>query len=159
MSIPARLPPILRLATLAVAVVFGLDSGAAGAAAEPGRIPVQDLQAPPSQTPPSQALDPAPDDAELGRFVSAFMRLIGVQHGYMMMMQAEPDPQRREAIRAGAYDHMRAAVQRDGMQVERYDSIATALRSDPDLQGRVQTIIEQLAQAQEDVPPDGPAPD
>lgn len=109
-------------------------------------------------TPPgdqSQTPEAAPDDGELTSFVTAFVRLIGVQHGYMVLMQNEQDPSQLEAIKQNAMEDMTAAVEQDGLSVDRYNQIALAVREDPQLQGRVETILEQLAAA----PDEQPAPE
>jgi len=97
------------------------------------------------------ALRPPPDDHELTTFVSALVRLVGVQHGYMMMMQNEEDPARLDEIKHHAIEDMTTAVQQDGMSIDRYNAIATALKSDTGLQGRVESILRELA----DNPDDG----
>jgi hypothetical protein len=86
-----------------------------------------------------------PDDRELTSFVSAFVRLMGVQHGYMMLISQEPDPMRVEQLKAQAVTDMEDAIQQDGMSVDRYNTIALAIREDPALQGRVEGILQQLA--------------
>ncbi|MBI5163674.1 MAG: DUF4168 domain-containing protein [Magnetospirillum sp.] len=85
------------------------------------------------------------DDRELSDFVAALVRLIGVQHGYMMMIQAEPDPGRAEAMKRQAVEDMTAAVERDGLSVDRYNAIAIAVKDSPELQGRVEAILQQMA--------------
>lgn len=87
-----------------------------------------------------------PDDRELSDFVNAFVRLMGVQHGYMMMMRDEQDPARLEAMKESAVADMTRAVEKDGMSVDRYNQIAMAVRDDPELQNRVEAILEQLAE-------------
>ena len=86
-----------------------------------------------------------PDDRELNDFVAAFVRMIGVQHGYMMLLQQEPDDAKAEALKENAVQDMEAAIQQDGMSVDRYNQIAMAVRDDPELQGRVEGILQQLA--------------
>lgn len=95
-----------------------------------------------------------PDDRELSDFVAAFVRLMGVQHGYMMLMQDEQDPARLEQMKQSAVADMTQAVEKDGLSVDRYNQIAMAVRDDPELQGRVETILQQLAEA----PPEGETP-
>lgn len=94
----------------------------------------------------SEALQPQPDDSELSSFVAAFVRLMGVQHGYMMLLQQEEDPVRAEELKEQAVTDMEAAIEQDGMSVERYNNIALAIRDDPQLQNRVEGIIDQLAE-------------
>ncbi|MGE5546649.1 MAG: DUF4168 domain-containing protein [Solirubrobacterales bacterium] len=108
---------------------------------------VRAADAPDVQPPPAagQALEPSPDDGELANFVAAFVRLIGVQHGYMMMIQQESDPSRVDELTKLAVADMEAAVKQDGMSIDRYNQIALAVREDPGLQDRVQGILEQLA--------------
>lgn len=118
-------------ALVALAIAFAAPAMAAG---EPN----------PSQQQ-GEALEASPDDGELSNFVAAFLRLIGVQHGYMMMLQDEQDPQRLESIKRNALDDMTAAVEQDGLSVDRYNEIALAVREDPDLQGRIEAILQQLA--------------
>ncbi|MGE5503655.1 MAG: DUF4168 domain-containing protein [Actinomycetota bacterium] len=135
MSIPA-----LPAALFAVALCFAAPA-------------LADTPQPPStaeEDAPAQALNPPADDGELASFVNAFVRLIGVQHGYMMMLQNEPDPAKRAELKAGAYGDMKDAVERDGMSVERYNEIAQALRSDTGLQDRVQGMLQQMAQSPEE---------
>lgn len=92
-----------------------------------------------------ETLEATPDDGELSNFVAAFVRLIGVQHGYMLMLQDEQDPKRLDSIKRNALDDMTAAEEQDGLSVDRYNEIALAVRGDPDLQGRVEAILQQLA--------------
>lgn len=94
-----------------------------------------------------QAEGQRPDDRELSDFVAAFVRLMGVQHGYMMLMQEEEDPARLEEMKQSAVADMTQAVEKDGLSIDRYNQIALAVRDDPELQGRVETILQQLAEA------------
>lgn len=106
--------------------------------------------------PPEQAGPVNPDDGELSAFVAAFLRLISVQHGTMMMMRRESDPHRLEQLRQNALVDMKAAVERDGMSVDRYTQIAVSLRDDPVLRDRIEGILQQMAAAPAD---EAPAPD
>lgn len=124
----------MRSVLLALLVASGLALAAPAA-----RAAAEDSPAP------SAALEPMPDDRELVDFVSAFVRLMGVQHGYMMLISQEPDPTRVEELKVRAVEDMEEAIQQDGMSVDRYNSIALAIREDTALQGRVEGIIEQMA--------------
>lgn len=126
--------PALPAALLAL--TFAIAAGPAAGAADDSPNPSAES---------GQALDPAPDDRELTDFVNAFMRLVGVQHGYMMLMQHEPDPVRVEELRASAIADMEAAIKQDGLTVDRYNAIALAVRDDDALQERVESILQQLA--------------
>ncbi|MDA8232983.1 MAG: DUF4168 domain-containing protein [Magnetospirillum sp.] len=128
--------PALPAAVLAIALAFGFCPAAAETA---GNAP------PPGAGAGDHALDPPPDDHELQNFVTAFVRLIGVQHGYMMMMEGEDDPVRLAEMKRHAVEDMTAAVQKDGMSVARYNAIAQALQNDRKLQGRVEAILHQMA--------------
>lgn len=86
-----------------------------------------------------------PDDGELSAFVAAFLRMIGVQHGYMMMMRDENDPARLEEIKQSALADMKSAVEKDGLTVERYNQIALSVRDDPSLRDRIEGMLQQLA--------------
>lgn len=124
------------LPALALAVSLGLGPVAAKASVErPGPAPAQ-----------VQTLEARPSDAELTNFVAAFVRLMGVQHGYMMLLQHEEDPTRVEELKEQAVADMEAAIEQDGMSVDRYNTIALAIRDDPQLQNRVEGIIDQLAE-------------
>lgn len=96
----------------------------------------------------------APDDGELSAFVAAFLRMIGVQHGYMMLMRHEQDPGRLEEIKQSALADMKMAVERDGLTVDRYNQIALTVRDDPSLRDRIEGMLQQLATE----PDGGPAP-
>lgn len=89
---------------------------------------------------------PGPDEGELSEFVAAFVRLMGVQHGYMMMMRDEQDPERLEQMKHSAVADMTEAVEQDGLTVDRYNQIAVAVRDSPELQGKVESILQQLAE-------------
>lgn len=86
-----------------------------------------------------------PDDGELSAFVAAFLRLVGVQHGYMMLMRDENDPARLEEIKQSAVADMKTAVERDGLSVDRYNQIAVTVRDDPEVRGRVEGLLQQMA--------------
>lgn len=86
-----------------------------------------------------------PDDGELSAFVAAFLRLVGVQHGYMMLMRDENDPTRLEQIKQSAVMDMKTAVERDGLSVDRYNQIALTVRDDPEVRGRVEGLLQQMA--------------
>lgn len=87
----------------------------------------------------------APDDGELSAFVAAFMRLVGVQHGYMMLMRDESDPARLQEIKQSAMADMKNAVEQDGLTVDRYNQIAVSVRDDPSVRDRVEGLLQQLA--------------
>lgn len=93
------------------------------------------------------AVTQTPDESELSDFVAAFIRLMGVQHGYMILMQDEQSPERLEQMKDSAVADMTEAVERDGLTVDRYNQIALAVRDSPELQGKVETILQQLAEA------------
>lgn len=131
----------LVAATLAFSVAL---PGAAGATTEQTQGAPSDRQAQPGDR------GGLPNDGELSSFVAAFVRLMGVQHGYMMLMQDEQDPARLEQMKQSAVVDMTQAVEKDGLSIDRYNQIALAVRDDPELQGRVETILQQLAE----VPPE-----
>jgi hypothetical protein len=87
----------------------------------------------------------APDDGELSAFVAAFLRLVGVQHGYMMLMRDENDPAKMEQIKQSALADMKNAVERDGLSVSRYNQIALSVRDDPGVRSRVEGLLQQMA--------------
>lgn len=124
-------------ALVALAIAFAVPPAMAAVEPTPAQQREDALQ--------GQAPEAVPDDGELSNFVAAFVRLIGVQHGYMMMLQDEQDPSRLESIKRDALDDMTAAVEQDGLSVDRYNEIALAVRDDPALQGRVESILQQLA--------------
>lgn len=128
-------PPLLSAALLALTLTFSAPAAAATDQG-PGQPPAEG----------GQAMEPQPDDGELTEFVAAFVRLVGVQHGYMMLMQSEEDPAKLEDLKTSAIEDMTTAVEQDGLSVDRYNQIATALRSDTELQGRVEGIMQQMAE-------------
>lgn len=87
----------------------------------------------------------SPDDGELSAFVAAFLRLVGVQHGYMMLMRDEDDPARLQDIKQSAMADMKNAVEQDGLTVDRYNEIAVSVRDDPSVRDRVEGLLQQLA--------------
>lgn len=121
---------LLSAAVLAVALAL---SGPAAAALEPSSPQMQAEQV------------AAPDDGELSAFVAAFLRLIGVQHGYMMLMRDENDPAKLREIKQSALTDMKSAVERDGLTVDRYNQIALSVRDDPAVRSRVEGLLQQMA--------------
>ncbi len=143
--------PLPSLPALMTAAFTAFAPPAAMAASLP--LPLADdsaTQTTPGENPAQQPLTPPPDDAELGHFVAAFVKLVGVQHGYMVMMENESDPAKVEEMKHHALEDMTNAVQSQGMTVARYNAIATALETDPDLQTRVESILRQMAAAPDD---------
>lgn len=124
------------LRALPAALMAAILAFAAPALAAP-----EDRQA----APPAESAGAQPDDRELSEFVAAFVRLIGVQHGYMMMAQQEEDPAALEQMKAQAVVDMTQAIERDGLSLDRYNQIAVAVRDDPQLQGKVESMLQQLA--------------
>jgi len=136
-----------------VAAMLALSAGVpgpAGAATEQTQATPSEQQAPPGDQ------GASPNDGELSNFVAAFVRLMGVQHGYMMLMQDEQDPAKLEQMKQSAVVDMTQAVEKDGLSVDRYNQIALAVRDDPELQGKVETILQQLAEAPSEGPNEAP---
>lgn len=127
----------MKISVLPAALVAATLAFAAPAVAIPDDRPM---------TTAAESAAPKPDDGELSNFVAAFVRLMGVQHGYMMLMQDEQDPAKLEQIKNSAVADMTEAVEQDGLSVDRYNQIALAVRDSPELQGRVETILQQLAE-------------
>lgn len=95
----------------------------------------------------AQSLDPPANDTELSRFVDTFVNLVGLRHGAMMRLHAEADPDKQDEIKAEAFSAMTSTVEQHGLTVDRYNDIATALQNDAELQDRVGTLLQQLAEA------------
>ncbi len=99
---------------------------------------------------PVPAAEGPPSNTELADFVSTFMRLTGVRHGYLLMLRDEEDPARVEGIKQNAISDMTAVVEMNGLTIDRYNQIALAVRHDPTLQTRVEEILQQLAASPEE---------
>lgn len=123
-------PSLLSAAVLAAALA--LSGPAAAALDQSSRQPQAEQAA-------------APDDGELSNFVAAFLRLVGVQHGYMMLMRDENDPAKLQQIKQSALVDMKSAVERDGLTVDRYNQIALSVRDDPSVRTRVEGMLQQMA--------------
>lgn len=128
----------MKHSALSAAVMAATLAFAAPAVATP-----EDRRGPVQQ---EESAAPHPDDGELSNFAAAFIRLMGVQHGYMILMNEEQDPVRLEEMKQSAVVDMTQAVEKDGLSVDRYNQIALAVRDSPELQGRVETILQQLAE-------------
>jgi hypothetical protein len=94
-----------------------------------------------------ETLDPPADDGELSRFVDTLVSLVGLRHGAMMRLHAEPDPSKQAEIKTEAFSAMTSTVEEHGLTVGRYNEIATALQSDPSLQDRIGSLMQQLSEA------------
>jgi hypothetical protein len=95
----------------------------------------------------AQLLDPPTNDSELSRFVDAFINLVGLRHGTMIRLHEEADPEKQNEIKSEALNAMTSTVEQHGLTVDRYNDIATALQNDSELQDRVGTLLQQMAEA------------
>ena len=148
-------PRLLALAGTAVALGVAGTSGAqttgpAGAQTPP---PAQ-TQQPPAQTPaqpPAQA--PAqpqpgqagpPTDAEVESFARAYVGIAQVQRQAQAELQ-QAGPEEQPQIEQRMQQQMAATVTQAGLTPQRFNDIAQASQSDPQLAGRIQQEVQAAA--------------
>jgi len=77
---------------------------------------------------------------KLEKFVDAQKSILTIQEKYTSQMDQVEDPQQSKQLRQKANQEMIGAVEKAGLDVESYNQIAMAVRSDPDLQKQIEDM-------------------
>ncbi len=81
-------------------------------------------------------------DQELGQFVEAQGQISAIQQDFSGRLQQVEDPERAHELQVQANEKMTEAVEEVGLDVNSYNSIATAVQSDPELQKRLNAMMQ-----------------
>ncbi|MBL4834487.1 MAG: DUF4168 domain-containing protein [Pseudomonas sp.] len=77
-------------------------------------------------------------DGELEKFVDASEKVFEVRDEFTEKLNEVEDPQKAQALQMEAQQEMMKAVSDSGIEVQKYNEIATRLQTDTDLQQRAQ---------------------
>ena len=123
--------------TAAIAAAFGLAAGLAGAPALAYEQGGQ-YQQPGEPTEPVQV-----SEAKIDQFVDALTEISVIRETASAQLETTTDTAEAQQIQMRAQEEMIQAVENAGLSVEEYNQIAALMGSDPELQERVHTRLEE----------------
>lgn len=85
-------------------------------------------------------------DAELQTYVAATVKLQQVNDKWQQRYQQTDDDQERVDLQQQAQAEMVKTVENEGLSVGQYNSISQAVQSDPELQARATTYMQERMQ-------------
>lgn len=100
-------------------------------------------QAAPQSAPPAAPAANAADfkNAELEKFAAVQKPLQEIRSDYSERLQSTQEPNEAAELQKEATDKMMEIVQGSGLPVEKYNQIAVAMQSNPELQAKVQSMM------------------
>jgi hypothetical protein len=81
---------------------------------------------------------------EIASFAKAQNQVVKIQQEYRPKLSDIKDPAQQQPIVQEMNGKLVAAVQREGLSVERYNEISNAAQSDPALQQRISEIMKSI---------------
>jgi len=144
-----KFTPTTFAGTVLVAGLLGLGTAHAqsyGNPAQQGGEPAQ-RGAPPAQAPtqgnmPGHAEPLEVDDKTLEKFADAYGDVQSIQQDFARDLQQVSEESEAQALQRAAQEEMMAAVKDSGLSVTEYNEISMAVSSDPELQKRVRSSVE-----------------
>ena len=128
---------IIRTTTIAAALGM-----AAALAAAPALAQQEGYERSPQQQ--QQQGQPAEvSEAKLDKFVDALAEIRTIQQEVSVELEAASDTQEAQELQQQAQQKMIEAVQEAGLSVEEYNQIASLMNSDPEIQERIHSKLEQ----------------
>lgn len=82
-------------------------------------------------------------DSELQSFAVAALKVQDISNQWRPKIAGAQDAQQATELRKQATDEMIDAIQKEGLTVESYNSISAAARSDPELSGKIRTMMKE----------------
>lgn len=95
---------------------------------------------------PGQQVDIEVSEDEMETFVEVQMELADVRQEVQGEMQAAEGQEEAQALADEANEEMAALIEDAGMDIERYDQVASAIQADPELQERFLEVRDRLTQ-------------
>lgn len=95
---------------------------------------------------PGQQADIEVSEEEMETFVEVQMELADVREEVQSEMQAAEGQEEAQALADEANEEMAGLIEDAGMDVERYDQVASAIQADPELQQRFLEVRDRLTQ-------------
>lgn len=80
-------------------------------------------------------------DKELEKFVNAQEGINGVRDEYMQKIESADDQTKAQELQQEANDEMVKVIEGEEMEIETYNSIATAYNSDPETRERIDSMM------------------
>jgi GTP1/Obg family GTP-binding protein len=81
---------------------------------------------------------------EIASFAKAQNQVVKIQQEYRAKLSGIDDPAQQQPIVQEMNGRLVAAVQQEGLSVERYNEISNAAQSDPALQQRISQLMENM---------------
>jgi len=86
----------------------------------------------------AQQSKPAVNDQDVEKFASAASEVVQVKRKWLPTIIRQPGPAEQQQAQQQAMQEMTQAVEKNGLSVDRYNQIADAAQSDPELQRRIE---------------------
>lgn len=103
-----------------------------------------DASAPDAATADSSAAPAASiDDQKIKQFASAYAEVATIQQNASNQLQAASEPAKQQEVKANAESQMIAAVERNGLNVDEFNQIVTAMASDENVRSRVAAQLQE----------------
>jgi hypothetical protein len=83
-------------------------------------------------------------DAEVAKFAKSMNDVLAIQERVKQQIASEQDPAKAQQLKQQATQEMIGAIQKDGMQLDRYNAIARSMPKDAQLNQRIQTARKKL---------------
>jgi hypothetical protein len=98
------------------------------------------------------------DDQKIDQFANAYAEVATIQRNANAQLQTANEPGQAEEVKANAESQMIAAVERNGMDVNEFNQIVTAMASDENVRSRVAAKLQQRSGGGAESPAGGPTP-
>lgn len=125
----------LAAAFTAAATLSTLTAGGAVAQAQPAAQLESGISAPTSTV--------NIDETKLDKFVDAFVAVRDIQKEAMAKQSSTPDQDAAKALQAETQAKMSDAVEKSGLQIDEFNSIAQLMLQDTDLRARINAKLQQ----------------
>lgn len=96
-----------------------------------------------SQSEQEQEQDVELDDETLDKFVRASRKISSVQVDYSRKLEEAGDQEEKQKIQEEAQGKIMSALEKEGMELEKYNAVAMALKQKPKLQEKVYNRIRE----------------
>lgn len=133
--------PTALTAALAMALGAAWAPAAVAQTGQQQRPPQQQQRPPQQQQPPAQT--ESFDESELKSYATAALQVQQIRQSYAPRMQSTESREEQEKLQQEAMTKMSEAVQGEGLDVETYNKITTAVQNDPNLANQVHNLMAE----------------
>jgi hypothetical protein len=92
----------------------------------------------------AQSTGPQFSQEQVRSFAMAAVKLEGIRNKWLPQIRAAGSDEGAQSMRQQATGEMAAAIQGQGLTVDAYNAIVEAAQADPELQGQIMAIINEL---------------